>query len=104
MTHGELLRALHRASPAMRKSILKGADAGLIRNLVEITHNVIRGNVKLSKAQKSKLSRHKRVLRKIVKRGENWKSKKKVLLQKGGGILPLLLGPLLGSVLGSLFK
>lgn len=102
-SHADVLRALSRVSPCMRKSMLKSADVGVVKAICEIADNTLKGNVKLNPKQKGKLSRHKKVLRKLARRGENWKVKKRVLIQKGGAIIPLLL-PLLGGVLSSLFK
>lgn len=104
MNHSELLRALHKASPSMRTSMLKASDCGLVHSICECIDNTIRGNTKLTSAQKTRLSRHKKLLRKIVSRGQSWKKRKKLLVQKGGAILPLILGPLLGGVLSSLFN
>lgn len=102
-THTDVLRALVKARPCMRKALLKSADVGVVKAICEVADNTLKGNVKLNPKQKSRLSRYKKVLRRLARRGENWKVKKRVLLQKGGAIIPLLL-PLLGGVLGSLFK
>jgi hypothetical protein len=104
MSHTELLRALHRATPAMRHSILKASDCGLIRSICECADNTLKGHVKLTSLQKTKLSRHKKILRKLVRRGQNWRAKKQLLLQRGGSIIPLILSPILGSILSSLFN
>nr|CAD7421119.1 unnamed protein product [Timema poppensis] len=40
----------------------------------------------------------------LVKRGECWKKKRQLLVQKEGAFLPLLLTPLISGVLGSLFN
>lgn len=104
MSHTELLRALHRATPAMRHSILKASDCGLIRSLCECADNTLKGRVQLTSLQKTRLARHKKFLRKLVRRGQNWRAKKQILVQRGGAIIPLLLGPLLGGILSSLFN
>lgn len=104
LSHADLLRALHRASPTMRKSIIKAADVGLIKSICECADNTLKGRVSLNNSQKRKLARHKKLLRRLVRRGENWKRKKKILQQTGGAILPLLLAPLLTGLLGSIFK
>jgi hypothetical protein len=97
--------ALHDASPDMRKSILKAADKSLVQCLCEICYNmVIKGAVNIPPAHKTKLSRHKKILRSIARKGEAWTKKKKLLLQSGGAFLPILLGPLLGAVLGKIFN
>lgn len=88
----------------MRKAILKAADEGLIKSLCECAHNTLKGNVRLNSKQKSKLRRHKNVLRNIIKRGENWRKKQKLLVQRGGAIIPLLLAPILSGIIGSLLQ
>lgn len=102
--HADLLRALQKATPLIRKSILKSADKGLIHSICTCAENTLKGRVHLNHCQKSKLRRHKKILRKIVRSGETWKAKKRILVQSGGTILPLLIAPLLGSILGNIFK
>lgn len=102
--HADILRVLQNCDRNMRKSILKAADKNLIKAICECTHNTLKGTVPLNKYQMNKLRRHKQTLRKIVRTGENWKRKKKYLVQNGGAILPLLLGPLLGAILGNIFN
>jgi hypothetical protein len=102
--HHEVLKELHKATPSKRKSILKTADCGLIKCLCEIVHNTLRGAVPLKKAQKTKLSRHRKILRNIARKGSTWQKKRKIFIQKGGAILPLVLGPLLGAILGNIFN
>jgi hypothetical protein len=83
--------------------MIRSADVGVVKAVCEIADNTLKGNVRLSSQQKSRLARYKKVLRKLARRGENWKIKKRVLIQKGGALIPLLL-PLLGGVLSSLLK
>nr|CAD7431084.1 unnamed protein product [Timema monikensis] len=47
---------------------------------------------------------HKRVLLKLIKCGEFWKKKRRLIVQNGGTFLTLLLAPLISGVLGSLFN
>lgn len=102
INNADLLRILSKADPALRQSIIKKANCTLIRGICEVAENTLQGNVPLKPNQKSKLCRHKKILRKLVKKGEKWQKKKKILMQKGGAILPLILGPLLGTLLSSL--
>ena len=98
--HADLLKVLAKAKPATCKAILKTADKGLIHCLCECAHNVLKGNVPLTKAQKTKLARYKQDLRAIDKKTTSQKRKQKVL-QKGG-FLPALLAPLLAPVIAPL--
>lgn len=102
--NAEFLRALRSLKPKYRLALLKNTDCSSIKCICECTYNILQGKIPLSRKQRVALRRHKNVLRKLVKRGENWKKKKRILVQSGGAILPLLLGPLLGGVLSTLFK
>lgn len=104
INNAEFLRALYKLKPTYRKALLKSADYDSVRCICECVHNILCGKVSLSKKQLSSLSRHKKVLRKIVKKGENWKKKKQILNQSGGGFLSFILAPLSSGVLSSLIK
>lgn len=104
LNNAEILKFLHKAKPQYRRAILKQADKALIHCICECTHNTLRGKLPLTNQQKSKLGRHKKLLRRIVKRGEPLSVKKKIIVQKGGALLPLLLAPLITGVIGSFFK
>lgn len=97
----DILRTLHKANPAMRRAIIKNSDKNLIRSICECAENCISGRVKLQPSQKSRLARHKHMLRKIVKKGDTWQKKKRIL-QKGGSLIPLLLGPILSGLISGL--
>ena len=94
-----MLRLLYKSKPPMIKSILKNAPADLVRALCECSLNVLKGNIKLNKSQKTRLRRYKNILRKLAYKKSTTKSRKQ-MLQKGG-FIGALLGPVLG-VLGSL--
>lgn len=96
--HIHLLDALAKAKPAERKSILKKSNFGLIKSIVECIENVLDGNVKLDKKRIKKLKKYKAQLRKIYASGRKWTSKKKVIIQTGGGFLPALLVPIISAL------
>ncbi len=98
-TNASTLTFLCNATPQQRKALLKTADKKLVRCICECVYNILHGNVPLSKKQKNKLIKHKYYLRNLCKKGENLK-KKKIVLQKGAGIIPLILTPILTSLLG----
>ncbi len=98
--HAEVLQVLAKAKPATRKAIMKHPDKDLVRCLCECTHNILKGNVPLTKAQKTKLARYKQDLRAVASKGTSQKKKQKIL-QKGG-FLPALLAPLLAPVIAPL--
>lgn len=91
----------------MQKSMIKAADGDLVRCLCECALNILKGNVRLTPPQKSKLTRHKHSLRQLAS-GKLKIGKKKKILQKGGFLSALLaplipvVGGLLGSIVGKL--
>lgn len=104
INHVDVLKALHKLKPSQRVALLKTADKALIHCITECVYNILAGKVPLSAPQKAKLARRKQLLRNLVKRSTGWKTKKNILIQKGGSLLPLILGPLLSGVLKSLFN
>nr|CAD7570974.1 unnamed protein product [Timema californicum] len=94
-----LLRAMHCMNPQQRVALLKTADKKLIDSVFECAYNTLKEKMTLKNAQNTKLRTHK-----LVKRGECYKKKRRLLVQKGGAFLPLLLAPLINSVIGSLFN
>src|SRR3569832_1058057 len=90
------LKHLKRSNPAKWKHLLTNSSKDLVCCICEICNNILSGNIPLKSPYKKRLSRFKHVLRFLAKRKVNLDKKKKVLVQKGGGIfLPLLLSPLL---------
>ncbi|KAF4517303.1 hypothetical protein B566_EDAN008638 [Ephemera danica] len=96
-----VLKIVLNAEPKLRNAILKFADKNLVQTICECVLNVLLGNVPLDEEEKKKFRKHKTILRKIVKKKGNWKSKRKIL-QKGGSFLIPLLVPVLGSLLSNL--
>jgi len=86
----------------MCKSMVKTADKNLICAICECIQNVVNGNVKITKSMLNKLKPHKNVLRKLQKKG-TLKSKKKLLLQKGGSVFAYII-PAALSVLTELLS
>ena len=101
--HAAILRTIQKARPDLRKSLLKLADQDVIRCIVECADNTLKGHVHLSTKQKQNLKRHKKSLRRLVNRGERWQTKRKLIVQSGGFLLPLLT-PLLGSLIANLLQ
>ena len=101
--HVEVLQVLAKAKPATLKAIMNQPDKDLVHCICECTHNILRGNVPLTKAQKIKLMWYKQELRALDKKGTSQKRKQRIL-QTGGGLLPALLAPLLTPVIAPLAK
>lgn len=98
--HAAMLKVLAKAKPATSKALMKEADKDLVYCLCECSHNILKGNVPLTKAQKTKLTRYKQDLRAVARKTTTQKRKRQIL-QKGG-FLPALLAPLLAPVIAPL--
>lgn len=95
------LKLLKQASAKVRKNILKNCNKNLLCCICECAKNVLKGNVPLTKPQKSKLRRFKKKLRNLVSKKTRAAVKKKLV--QSGGFLGALLTPVL-SFLGSLLN
>jgi hypothetical protein len=101
--NAHVLKALHKASPTKRKQILRAhCGKDFINCVGEISKNVLKGNVRLTAAQRKGLRRRKKTLQ-LLARKKTSIHKKKRLIQSGGflGVLIPAIVSLLGSVIGS---
>ena len=87
----------------LRKAILEHADSELIRALCECAHNILRGNVKMTPREKTRLRKYQTKLRLIARKNVSVKQKRRHL-QQTGGFLPALLAPLAASVVIPLLR
>ena len=87
----DLLRLLTHCKSKMRNAILKNCENDLIHIICDCVYKVVKGNVSgLTQEKVNKLARHKTSLIKLTKKVPI-KEKRKILVQKGGGLLPFLL-------------
>lgn len=100
-THKDLLSALHKLKPKYRKALLKSCNKEEINCICECIHNVLQGKVPIEEKNKRKLKKYKSVLRELVRKGTD-KVRKKIIIQTGGAFLPIILGSILSTLLGSL--
>jgi len=96
-----ILHVLKDAKPQARRALLASADDELIQPIVECAVNTLNGNHKLIIDEKCKLKKYKNRLRALVNPKISFKSERKLLVQKGGFIVPLL-ASVLSGVIGSL--
>ena len=87
-----------------RHALLKRADPRLVKNICECALNVLCGNISLSETQKKKLRKHANALRHLAAPGKSLKTKKKFIVQRGGGLLLPLLAPIIGNLIASLLS
>jgi hypothetical protein len=103
LAHKHLLEELSNKNSKYRITILKKADPKLILAICEVIYNILEGNVPLNRSEKEILSKDKKILRKLVEKNKIT-YKKKLLIQKGGFILPLLLPAALSAIASALFN
>jgi len=97
------LHVLKDAKPQARGVLLASAGDDLIKAIVECAINTLNGNHKLNKEYKNKLSKYKNRLCTLTDPNISFKSKRKLLIQKGGYIVPLLTS-ILSGVIGTLIN
>lgn len=95
----EAIRTLSGASHAVRRSIINSGSKDLVLALVECAENIVKGRVRLNKRQFNQLKRYTKQLKKFLKKNVSEKTRKGILVQKGG-----FLGALLRPILGLLLK
>jgi len=78
-----MLRVLCKSTPKVARDIIKTADNDFIKYICECSHNLLQGNISVSPKQKSKLKRHKKALRDIVKKKVSLKRKRKIIQNAG---------------------
>jgi hypothetical protein len=81
---------LRKARPKLRKAIVSHCDKELVKSICECALNVLSGNLDLTDCAKRKLRKHKLVLRQVADKRVPLSSKKRLIVQKGGFLLPLL--------------
>ena len=98
-----MLYVLKDADPKLRRAILRHADDDVIKTINEIAYNTLKGNTKLSGKVKNSLNPYKKELRCLKCPKKTLKSKRKLLVQKGG-FLPVLIGSILSGLIGKLLE
>ena len=74
--HGSMVMAMMHATPQTRKKLVKYSPSEVIRCVLECCHNVLKGNVHLSSAQKKKLYPSHQHLRRLASKSISVKKKK----------------------------
>lgn len=92
------LQALAKSRPKERVKILKQGNSCFVKLLCEMVLNVLKGTVKLPDSHYKKLKPHKRLLLQVTKPLASVKQRREALLKKKGGILPVILPPLLTAL------
>jgi hypothetical protein len=85
-----ILRVLKAACPKLRTGIISNCDKGLVNDICECILNVLKRNINLTACSKRKLKKYKTVIRTLIDKRSPLSTKKRLIIQKGGFLLPLL--------------
>ncbi len=92
-------------NPKTCKAVLGDASDGVIKCICNAALNAYKGDVRLTGPKKRLFAKHRGTFNQLINPSLSIKSKRKLLVQKGGiGFLPLLLTSVLGSIGSSLFS
>jgi len=75
----------------IRKEVLKEVNKELVESLCECILNCLNGNIELSEDDTTKLKKYKKALRSLVRKNQTIKNQRKILIQKGGSFLAIIL-------------
>lgn len=95
-----MLYVLQKAKPRLLKEIVKYADSNTIKTICEIAYNTLRGNIKLRPYALKKLNRYKKELRRLSCPKSSLSSKRNIIVQRGAGFVPTLIGSILAGLIG----
>ena len=86
----------------IHKDILSRAPPNVIKRICDAALNVRQGQVILSKKQKDVLAHHRKTIEQLLQKAIPVERKRKILVQRGGGVAALIIPIILSSVLGAL--
>jgi hypothetical protein len=91
---------------ARKKKLLKDTDDSVVTGVAECCYNLLHGNVTTTKKNMTRLGRYKKQLRKMANKKVAKKTKRQMLMQKGGFLVPLLsvLAPILTGIITSVTR
>lgn len=96
-----ILTKLKKLKGAQRVQALQLANSAFLREFC--SHVKKLRHVKLSPSTAKKLKRHSKILRKLIHKNSSINVKRKILTQRGGGILLPLIGALIPTIAAGLF-
>jgi len=97
------LHVLKTADPRLRKALITNCNKELVNFISECVLNVLNGNLKLSGCTTRELQKYKSALLKVTYRHVSDLGKKRLIVQRGGFLLPLL-SAILPTIESLIFK
>lgn len=87
----ELLTAIVKLKKQPRLALLYIADKSLVTAICECALNILNGNIPITRAEKTKLSREKYFIRSLAGSRCSWKSKRHLIVGKSDTVIPLII-------------
>ena len=81
---------LSTCKPSQRRAYLKTAPSGVVHAIGDIANTVLRGNLDISDANRTKLRRQQSLLKSLSSRKTSVATKRRLLSQRGGSFLGVL--------------
>lgn len=103
-TYGTFIEGLSHIPHKYRKKIIQECPKEVIDCIGECCVNIIKGSVRMHPAHKKPLQAKKQLIRRLSSKEVTPDEKKKILNQKGGAILGVLLKPLIAPIIGSVLS
>ena len=88
--------------PEIISRIIAKSPDNVIKSICDATLNAARGEVSLKPKEKKIFASHRKLIERLIQRGETAKSMQHRLNQTGGSILGLIIPTVLGAVLSTL--
>lgn len=92
----------HCHDPKIISKVISNSPNNVTKAICNAAINAAQGDVHLNRKQKKLLASHRAFVSAIIKPGEPLSQKKRLLIQKGGGIIGLVVPAILSAVLGSI--
>lgn len=96
--HAAHLHVLSHCKGKQAAGLIKHASPDLIRAICECALNSLHGRVPHTAREKRILKRHKRSIKALVDKKIKQSKKRSLIIQKGKGFLPYILGPILSGL------
>ena len=97
------LHDLKAAEPKLRRAIIANCNQETLKRICEFASNFLRCNIPLSACSIRTLRAYKNSIRKVADKSVSLSAKRKVIVQRGGFLLPLL-SAILPNLTGLLFR
>ena len=89
-------------NPEIISRIISKSPDNVIKSICNASLNAAQGQVTLKPKEKKILAANRKLIQKLIQKGESTKKKRQILSQTGGGPLAILIPTVLSAVLSTL--